>query len=320
MRCTTSSFRLPVRPPRLESGVSRPDRRRCARPAALTAVLTVSAALIVGCSAPVGEADPPTAALPDGVSVQLVQLRSDVAARQAQVQVHNSTDADLTIGSLSVSDPRFTEPAARVLDRESRVPAGGTVDIRIQLPPMDCSAPADDESSVQFVSSAEDGQVRVEAPIDDPIGFLQRLYERECRAQTVADAAALSLASFAPSPAEEPADLVLEIAPTGEDAVRIVGIQTTNLLTFDMTAGSTAGTFPIDVAVGVGDTRATSVHLPLVPFRCDPHAVQEDKRGTIFTIEVELDGVPGEIELAASEDMRGSILTWVANWCGYGSG
>jgi hypothetical protein len=57
-----------------------------------------------------------------------------------------------------------------------------------------------------------------------------------------------------------------------------------------------------------------------VPLRCDPHAVQEDKRGTIFTLEVELDGVPGEIELAASEDMRGSILTWVSNWCGFGSG
>ena len=60
------------------------------------------------------------------------------------------------------------------------------------------------------------------------------------------------------------------------------------------------------------------VSLPLVPLRCDPHAVQEDKRGTIFTLAVELDGDPGEIELAAPEDLRGRILTWVGAWCGFG--
>ena len=59
------------------------------------------------------------------------------------------------------------------------------------------------------------------------------------------------------------------------------------------------------VAVAAGDTDPLAVHLPLVPLRCDPHAVQEDKRGTVFTLEVEVDGEPGEIELAASEDMRG---------------
>ena len=42
--------------------------------------------------------------------------------------------------------------------------------------------------------------------------------------------------------------------------------------------------------------------MPLVPFRCDPHAVQEDKRGTIFDVRVEVDGEPGEIELAAAEE------------------
>ena len=60
------------------------------------------------------------------------------------------------------------------------------------------------------------------------------------------------------------------------------------------------------------------VVLPLVPLRCDPHVVQEDKRGTIFTIEVEIDGSKGAIELPAPEDLRGQILTWVAPWCGFG--
>ena len=54
------------------------------------------------------------------------------------------------------------------------------------------------------------------------------------------------------------------------------------------------------------------------PVRCDPHVVQEDKRGTIFDVRVELDGEPGQVELFVGEDMRGRILTWVAEWCGFG--
>ena len=298
------------------SGSPRHAGRRPAVPAAsATLVLALTA-----CAPGATIAEPKPAGRPDGVTAQLVQLRSDVAARQAQVRLHNGGDTDLTIGTLAVSDPRFEGDATRVLERDSLVRAGATVDIRIQLPEMDCAASDDGASALAFTYSADDGPRQAETPIDDPLDFIAPLHARECRADAVADAAALTLASFTPSVAGEPADLLLEIAPTGEAAAEVVGIQTTNLLTFAAAAGTTADTFPIGVAVAAGDTDSLAVHLPLVPLRCDPHAVQEDKRGTIFTLEVEVDGEPGEIELAASEDMRGSILTWVANWCGFGSG
>jgi len=38
----------------------------------------------------------------------------------------------------------------------------------------------------------------------------------------------------------------------------------------------------------------------------------------VFTLVVALDDVPGEIELATPEDMRGRILTWIGDWCGFG--
>lgn len=304
------------------AGTERPDLLRCAHAVALTlAVAAVLAACAPSTTAPDGPSDSPPDGLPAGVSIELVQLRSDVAARHAQVQVRNDGESDLSVGALTVSDPRFAEPAARVLDRESLVKAGGTVDIRIQLPAMNCDAPDTGGSTARLTYTVGDaGSATAEAPLVDPLDVLGPLHERECRAAAVADAAALSLSSFTPSPAGQPADLVLAIAPTGAGAATVVGIQTTNLLTFGTAAGDTADTYPIGVAVAEGDTQTTEVHLPLVPLRCDPHAVQEDKRGTIFTLEVELDGVPGEIELAASEDMRGSILTWVSNWCGFGSG
>ncbi|MCR2762977.1 hypothetical protein NQ152_05580 [Microbacterium sp. zg.B48] len=289
-----------------------------ARARGLAAASAAALILLAGCSATATPEASAPAGLPAGVTVQLVQLRSDVAARQAQVEVHNGTDHDLTIGAVAVRDPRFAAPAGRVLERESLVRAGGTVDIRVQLPAMDCGVSDSGAGSVRVDYTAGAGDVRAEVPIDDPLDFLGPLHERECRAEAVTDAAALSLASFTPSPAGEAADLVLEVKPTGRGAVRIVGIQTTNLLTFAAGPGSTADTFPLGVAVTATDAAPLEVHVPLLPLRCDPHAVQEDKRGTIFTVEVELDGADGQIELAASEDMRGAILTWVADWCGFG--
>lgn len=62
------------------------------------------------------------------------------------------------------------------------------------------------------------------------------------------------------------------------------------------------------------------VEVPLVPLRCDPHAVMEDKRGTVFNLGVQVDGAVGVVEVAASERLRGDILRWVSDWCGFGPG
>jgi len=274
-------------------------------------VLFVAAAASSACAVSPPDAQPAPSALPDEVTVALLQLRSDVAARQAQVEVHNGSEAPIEIGEIAVTDPRFTEPATRMIEKTSTVLPGGTVNIRIQLPEMACDT-ADAASTVELTFIDGDSEVVRTAPLPDRLGFLPPLYERECRAQALADAATVTFASFAPSPPGVPADLALEIVPTGDGAARIVAIQSTNLLTY---AGMVAGSFPIDVTVAPGDTATTTVALPLVPLRCDPHAVQEDKRGTVFNLEIELDGQPGLVQVVADEDMRGRILTWVADWC-----
>ncbi|GAA1923284.1 hypothetical protein GCM10009775_14620 [Microbacterium aoyamense] len=266
-------------------------------------------AILAGCAvAPVGNGPPP-----DGVTVEFVQLRSDVAARQAQVQVRNDTDEAIEIGAVHVADARFEGDAMRVIEgRTTSVAPGGTTDIRIQLPPMNCDVT---EGSMSVLLELDDHAV--EAPLPDALDVIAPLHERECLAAQVRDAASLAFTSFEPSPAGEPATLVLSVEPTGEGSAEVIGIQTTNLLTFAAAAGMTADTYPLELEI-TPTSDAIGIALPLVPLRCDPHAVQEDKRGTVFTLEVALDGVPGEIELAASEEMRGQMLTWVADWCGFG--
>jgi hypothetical protein len=290
------------------------------------AVSAAGAALLVALSAcspepPTPSAAPPVGALPQGISAELQQGRSDVAARQAQVVIVNDTDETLVVGGVEVVDPRFDGPILRVNDRDSRIGPGRSVGVRVQLPPVACGddVPADDgESMLTFEYVLGDEQGVATATVDDPLDFVGPLHERDCRAAAVADAAHVTFSDFDPSPPGEPATLTMGVAPTGRAAVTITGIQTTNLLTFGAVSDVTEETYPIGLMVNEGDTGYVEISLPLLPLRCDPHAVQEDKRGTIFDVEVELEGQPGEFELAASEDLRGQILTWVADWCGFG--
>ncbi|NLP83497.1 hypothetical protein HF576_06550 [Microbacterium sp. CFH 90308] len=299
----------------------------CARAGRGVAVLLAGALLLAGCavgptgtSGARGRGSPeattsgvaPT--LPAGVTVELVQLRADVAPRQAQVHVTNGSNQTLTIGDVRVEDPRFDGPATRVVaGRTSTVPAGRSVDVRVQLPAVDCSAPEEGEPEVMLELV---GEGEVTASATDPLGFVAPLHERECREERLTDAAALAFTGFQESAPGEAAVLELTVTPTGKGEATVAGVQATNLLDFG--PASVDGAYPLDLPIAAIGTEPIVVKLPLVPFRCDPHAVQEDKRGTIFDVRVVVDGEPGEIELFVGDELRGRILSWVAAWCGFG--
>jgi hypothetical protein len=293
--------------------------RRAAAIAALAAV-----ALLGGCAAP---ADPPQPSgvvpvpdgFPEGVTAELQQLRSDVAARIAQVLVRNDGDETLAISTLEVTDPRFDGAATRASARETVIAPGREVGIRVQLPPVSCDeldAGGTPRPQVVFGYTLDGVGGVASAPLEDPLEVIAPLHERECRVVLLSRATDVAFTDFTPSPTGQPAGLTLTLTPTGEGGAGIHSIQTTNLLTF---AGVAGDDYPLGIDFAAGDRAPVVVELPLVPFRCDAHAVQEDKRGTIFDLTVEIGGEDGEIELAAPEEMRGRILTWVAEWCEFGS-
>lgn len=275
--------------------------------AALLAGLLAGATLS-GCS---GTADPADAGLPAGVTVQLRQWRSDVAERYAEVSVTNDTDSDLAVTRVVLADDWLATEAVR--DKASTVPAGRTVDLRVALPVSRCDgAPgaADRRSRVTltFADGAEGS-----ADIPDPLGAMTLLHQKECLGQQVSAVAALEWTQFTPD-AGSTATLTLAVTPSGGDGtLRLVDVLPTNLLAY----AATPGAHPLDLVVAGADP-PTRVEVPLVPFRCDPHAVMEDKRGTVFPIEVELDGIAGVTELPVPAAMKGRILDWVARSCGFG--
>jgi hypothetical protein len=279
-------------------------------------MVAVGTLALGGCAVAETPADPdlePT--LPAGVTVELVQLRADVAPRHAQVHVVNGSGAAITVGDVRVEDPRFDGPATRVVARRtSTIPEGRSVDVRVQLAPVDCDV-RDGTATVVLELLDADATVEVTAAASDPLDFVAPLHERECRRERLADAATVAFTGFTASATGEPAALELTITPTGAGDAKIVGVQRTNLLEFRGAAAD--GAYPLSVDIVEGAVEPVVVKLPLVPFRCDPHAVLEDKRGTIFGVTVEAGGDSGDIEVFVGDEMRGDILSWVAEWCDF---
>jgi hypothetical protein len=285
------------------------------RASALVAGVLAIAAL-AGCTgAP--HPSPSATQLPTGITTSLVQLRADVAERQAQVQIHNGADDTLRIGEVSLEDPRFDGVAGRVVSRESEVPIGGTVNVRVQLPPMDCAAPDEGVSlvEVEFGVGAAESVARMQ--ITDTLGFLPELHRRECLSDALAEVATVSLASFTAAPAGEAGAVELAVEPTGAGTAQLVAVNATPLLMYAIGGRAESRPIAVDVTPEAG---TTLVEIPVVPQRCDPHVVQEDKRGTVFTFDVVVDGVEGQVDIPAAPEMKAEILTWVGQWCGFGSG
>ena len=305
-RCVTQAGRAARGGDAADSRGSAPTARR-------TSLNYVPLALVLALAACSPQPAAPSG-LPAGVEVELFQLRSDVAERGAQVRVINDSDTDLVVTSLTFADDWFAGEAVR--DRVSTVPAGRTVDLRFALPESACEDEPDAASRTSQVTLELEGGGTATVDVADPLGFTTLIHEKECLRHDLARVATLEWTEFTPSAAPLPAELQLSITPAGgAETAELVEIQTTNLLQFADEPTPFALALPI-----TGTDAASVVSVPLVPLRCDPHAVMEDKRGTVFDVLVEVDGASGVIEVAAPEAMRGEILRWVADWCGFGPG
>jgi hypothetical protein len=291
------------------SALSRQTRRpRSARDAAL-AVLAALFTGLTGCSgtSPV--------ALPSGVSVEVHQYRSDRQTRALTLGVRNDSTADITITAARFSSPAFARPADWPKD-ETTIPAGVKRDLRVSLPDAVCDVTdAMPRVILRFsLPSGVAGEATLRA--GDPYDSLERILGEDCDAAAVAavvevEGTALRVQG---SGAASVGHLTVELRPQGgRGRVRLVGVASTLLITSPDRLG-----WPLNVTVA-GGAPPSSVELPLVPNRCDPHAVAEDKVGTRFPVEALTgDGVARRFPLRLAEGMRTQLLRFVAQHCGFG--
>ena len=276
--------------------------------------LTIAAAVVAmsGCSA----TSPPV--LPEGVTVTVFQSRFDYGARVLEIKVANGSDAPLTILRAAFESTQFAGPVS--WDRETGIPIGSARDLRVHLPDPVCDGAAEPSASVALdfeLADGTKGSARVSP--DDPMSQLEAIAAADCLVVAVerhASITAVDALDWIPG-TRSPAVLGIVIDPTGADGtLEITSARDTVLFALLAADGSPSSSESLDIVIGP-DSRETIVRLELVPNRCDPHAVAEDKRGTFFPLEVSTsEGATGTVWIPVSAGVKGELYAFVASWCG----
>lgn len=306
-------------------------------PALLAAAALVALVATAACSPP-GDASAPrptgastTAAAPlprealAALRAEVRQSRTDRAARVVQVAVHNDGTTDLEVVEVRLVSP--TVEGVAVSEDGRRAPAGTRRDVSVALGEPVCDAgpgagATSDAGGATVRIEVVDGTGRrgtLDVTPEDPNGHLARIHGEDCAAVAVARGAALALGPGLAT-RQEPdgrwvGTLTLTLTPrAGGPEVAVDAVERTVLL--DPATGGSQWPAALSTATGGAGT----VGLDVVPARCDPHAVAEDKRGTAFGVHARVDGVAQPVfHVTADDALRGLVHEFVALACGWPS-
>ncbi|WP_456846512.1 hypothetical protein [Cellulomonas sp. P5_C6] len=286
-------------------------------------VAVVAVLALAGCTGGAPAARPPSpratptpipADVLAGLSVEVRQARSDWALRVVQLNVANAGPGDVTVERARLITP--DDAGVATSDRERPVRAGVDRDVSVALgePVCDDATSGPAQAELDLVDDAGRQSTLVVQP-GDPQGHLARIHGEDCAAAAVARGATLSLEDAITTSDVDgtlAATVDLRVVPVlGGPTVEITQVDGTVLLA--PVGGATSWPTTVDTADGAEDT----VPLELVPSRCDPHAVAEDKRGTFFGVHTRVDGVDQPVfYLASSDVLRGALHEFVGRSCG----
>lgn len=300
-----------------------------------------------------GRATAPAAAAPSGpVSAEISQFRDNYSKQIIEIQLTNTTGAPLTVLGAELTSPLFAAPitwTARTGGIE--LPPGQTKSLPAPLPAPECSSAAPAPSGSGTPSAADAGNAFVSlrlavprgtaqqetlqqgtvappagatapiaaTPATDPFGVLARNNAELCLTREASAVAAIALAPELEVAADGRTAVVrLLIQPraasgsgaAGAGELMIDRVEETTLL-----AEAPQAPWPHSLTLRTGGPSA-EVRLGIRPARCDPHAVAEDKVGTLLPLRVRVADREGVLKIDAGNRLRGRIYDFVTKACG----
>jgi hypothetical protein len=282
------------------------------RARAAIATLALAAATLCGCATSASVVDPPA-----GVTVSVYQPRPDIPKNRIAIEVHNDGDQAVTLTAASLHSNFFADDFVWGPGRTATVAPGYAVDLRVEIPEVDACDENVAANTVTFDWTVGDASGRSEVTPDDGFHMLDRVHDEGCLVQTAQKVATLTALSLTAPPAQPaPAELLIEVAPTGADgAITVDAISSTTLLNPARPDG--IGVNRLDLGVEVSAAGPGEIRVPIVPNRCDAHALAEDKIGTRMPLSVTLpDGTSGRLVLAASDELRAQMYAFYSAYCG----
>lgn len=283
---------------------------------AATVVLTLATS---GCGDS-GDGKPDvTVATPTGLSVSVLQWRTDYTIRRMQLEVTNAGPSPITVTAARLTSTALTGVAAwqsRDQADETRITPGTSTDLPAALPASNCQNAAGFVSTAQVSLRSADGQIGWTAalPVRDPFGSILRVHTEDCRRAAALGIAAMTLVKPLRTTTRNGqliGLLELRLTPSGKPGTLTVeSISSTTLL-----APVTGEAWQVNRAVSA-ESGPQSVTLELRAARCDPHAIAEDKLGTVLPLTLRVDnGETGVVTVAADPDLRNQIQAFVHKAC-----
>lgn len=275
---------------------------------AVLAAVAVAVSGLSGCA--------PAASVLDDVAVVVYQPRTDIAQGRLAIQVHNGGSEPLHVVGARLSSPDFVADTVWPND-SATVPAGRALDLRAPLPEVRC----DGETAAVATIRVTVGTATEAAELDvaDPYDLLPRLHREACLGEEIAAIATLTPLEVILPTGRAPAILVIGVHPTGAaGSVTLESVAGTTLL--KPTADGQA-TDQADLGITIDADGPSEVRIPFVPNRCDPHALLEDKIGTIIPLYVTTATTRStRWMLPVTDDQRADFYAFFAAYCGLPAG
>jgi len=280
------------------------------------AVAVAMAVVLAGCAASGGGVEPSAtdaSGTPPALSADIVQGRGDVRDGVVGIVVTNESDHEIVVDHAEYRSSALVEPL--VGGDDTTIPAGASRALRGELPEPTCTDdPIVDEVLVVLADGTE---VRLDP--GDPYDQIPTLTDAPCTRQAVEEVVDVEwLPIVVPTP-ELGADatVAIRLAPTGAGTLEVRSVESTVLLALVDASGARATSVPIGVTV-TPDGGAQTIGFAVRPGRCDAHAIAEDKQGTIFVLQIVLDGEERTLQLPSDDATRADLLDYVAASCGLG--
>jgi hypothetical protein len=283
------------------------------------AAATALAAAAAGVSACTGPEQPATTE-PPPISVEINQSRDQYGKQAILLQLTNTTGGPLAVEEARVSTPLFRgelrwRPAATALE----LPPGQSKSLPVQLPAPECtdgSAPAEGASvTVLFTSPGQPSPQELTLGADDPFGVLGRNNAELCLAADAAAVAHIALDSSLEVAADARTAVVrLVVTPKAQAGGAVKSLVLHRIQGTTLLAEVPGHPWPAGISIEQGGPPA-EWRLWIRPARCDPHAVAEDKVGTLLPLQVQADGHEGQLKIAADAVLRGQLYDFVTRGC-----
>lgn len=275
----------------------------------------------------------PTEAAP--VTALINQLRDNYSQQIIAVQLTNNTAGPLTVLSAVVTSPLFAGPIEwQPAPGGIELPPGRTKILPAQLRAPACgirTAPANRGAAVELRIAPSSGPGPATAgpatagpatavPAADPYRVLERNNAEMCLAQAAAAVAGLRLEPEL-EVAADAQSAVLTLAITPRSTPGAVNPGSPGTLTISRIDGTTlleedpSAPWPRSVSVHAGGA-SQQFRLGIRPARCDPHAIADNKVGTLLPLRVSAGGRDGVLKVEAGALLRGRIYEFITTACG----